>query len=114
MHLTVFVNISGLSPSPSGRGLGRGGFNQTAVYPLKYRMSITQYFMVPEPYNFIAERFKEYASLYIIFHLLQVLPAIGLHNQSCFKTHEINNVRLNYNLTLELVAGHSMSTQVLP
>jgi len=65
--------------------------------------------MVPEPYNFIAERFKEYASLYIIFYLLQVLPAIRFHNQPRFQANEINDVRLNYNLTLELVAGHSMS-----
>ena len=81
MHLTVLVNISGLSPSPSGRGLGRakrgaGRFNQTAVYLLKYRMNIIQYLMIPEPDNFITQRLEKQASLYVALYLFQVLPTI--------------------------------------
>jgi len=52
-----------LTPSPFGRGLGRGGFNQIAVYLFKYSMNITEYFMIPEPHNFITQRFEKYASL---------------------------------------------------
>ncbi len=35
------------TPSPFGRGLGRGGLNQITVYLPKYRIDITQYFMTP-------------------------------------------------------------------
>jgi hypothetical protein len=102
------LTVISYTPSPSGRGLGRGGFNQITMYLLKYRIDISQYFVIPESHNLIIQRFEKQASLIVLFHLLQVLSAIDLDYQSRFQTQKIDNIGFNDHLTLKFVACHSM------
>ena len=84
------------------------------MYLLKYRVNIIQYVMIPKSYNFITQRFEEYASLCIIFHLFQVLPTIGFYYQFRFQAYEIDDIGPDDNLAPEFVACRSMGTQVFP
>ncbi len=76
----------------------------------KHSLDISQYFMVPESYDFITQRLKKGASLQVSLHLFKMLSAISLHDESRLKTYEIHNVGFNYNLTPEFITRHSMGT----
>lgn len=70
--------------------------------------------MIPEADNSVSQIFQSGCSLGIVGLLFRVLPSIGLNDQLCLNTDEINDIRLNDHLAPKLVSIEPTSPQVLP
>lgn len=70
--------------------------------------------MIPEAEKSVSQMFQSCCPHGIVGLLFRVLPPIGLNDQLCLNTDEINDIRLNDHLATKLVSVESTGPQVLP